>query len=82
MTPRVTVKGLSGGSNAPDGWVLVGTSSGVVGDVCFFYAAFEHGVESMAHSSQEENFSNLQRLRKFVDMFPQTTVYVGHELLD
>lgn len=54
----------------------------MIGDVCFFYAAFEHGVESMAHSSQEENFRSMQRLRKFVELFPQTTVYVGHELLD
>lgn len=61
---------------AKDGPVLM------IGDVCFFHAAFEHGVESMAHSSQEENFSSLHRLKKFVDMFPQTTVYVGHELLN
>ena len=52
----------------------------VIGDVCFFYAAFEHNVESMAHSSQEENFESLQGLRKFVELFPRTRVYVGHEL--
>jgi N-acyl homoserine lactone hydrolase len=54
----------------------------MLGDVCFFYSAFEHGVESMAHSSQAENLRSLQEIRKFARMFPQTKVYVGHELLD
>jgi len=51
----------------------------ITGDVVFFFSAFEHGVESVGIYSQELAFESLQMLKKFVEMFPKTKVFVGHE---
>lgn len=61
--------------NATDGPVLF------VGDTSHTRWGFEHGVEPGAFTSDHAlNMEALERLRTFVERYPQTKVYVGHEL--
>lgn len=61
--------------NASDGPVLF------VGDTSHTRWGWEHGVEPGAFTSDHRlNAESLERLRQFVERYPQTKVYVGHEL--
>ncbi len=42
---------------------------------------WDHGVEPGTYTSDQAlNAESLERLRTFVERYPQTKVYVGHEL--
>lgn len=61
--------------NATDGPALF------VGDTSHTRWGFEHGVEPGGFTSDHElNLQSLERLRQFVERYPQTKVYLGHEL--
>jgi len=61
--------------NSSDGPVLF------VGDTSHTRWGWEHGVEPGTFTSDQElNAESLARLRTFAERYPQTRVYVGHEL--